>query len=436
VSSRTLIRGGTVLTLGARTPNFDSADVLIEGGRVAEIGPGLRARDAEVVDATNTIVMPGFVDVHRHTWQSLFRNLDGTATGDTLTPADRLGPHYRAEDAYAGTLIGLLGSIEAGITTVVDLSDIQMGADFAEAVLQAHSDAGVRTVFVPASPPWGSQTEDSSLLAEAVSLASSRGVAAAVGASSPAGVESAEREWQLARERGWRIHVHAGARPREAGQVLRPAQLGRLGPDVTLVHCSYLEESDLDAIASARAEVCLTPATEMTGGATPPVQALLDRGIRPGLGTDRHGMSPGDMFAQMRSVISLQHARMFDLKLAGKASLPQLMNTRDVIRFATIDGARAAGLADTSGSIEPGKAADLILLRTDRPNIHPVNDPIGAVVWGMDTSNIHWVFVGGKPVLREGALQIDVGRAVRLANAARDRILEQSGLRSGVGGAA
>lgn len=430
MSNRTLIRGGCVLTLGVRTPNFEVADVLIEDGRVSEVGPDLRARDAEVIDATDAIVMPGFVDVHRHAWQSLFRNLDGAATDDILTPAGRYGVHYRADDAYAGTLIGLLGAIEAGITTVVDLSDIQVGSDFSEAVLQAHADAGVRTVFVPASPPWSSSPNDPSLLGQAISQASARGVTAALGASSPVGVDLVEREWQLAGENGWRIHAHVGSASDQAGKVARLAGLGRLGPDVTLVHCSQLDESDLDAITSTRTEVCLTPSTEMTGGLTPPIQALLDRGLRPGLGTDRQGMAPGDMFAQMRSIISVQHARMFDLKLAGKASLPQLMNTRDVIRFATIDGARAAGLDDTTGSIEPGKSADLIVLRTDRPNIHPINDPIGAVVWGMDTSNVDWVFVGGRPVMRDGALQADLSRASRLATLARDRISEAAGLPS------
>ena len=107
-------------------------------------------------------------------------------------------------------------------------------------------------------------------------------------------------------------------------------------------------------------------------------------------------MAPGDLFAQMRAAISLQHATVFDRKLAGKAGLPKLMSTRDVIRSATVEGARVAGLDAVTGSIEPGKQADVIVLRTDRPNIFPINDPIGAVVWGMDTSNVDWVFVGGR----------------------------------------
>jgi cytosine/adenosine deaminase-related metal-dependent hydrolase len=158
------------------------------------------------------------------------------------------------------------------------------------------------------------------------------------------------------------------------------------------------------------------------------MQKLIDRGIRPGLGIDDEGMSPGDMFAQMRAAISLQHATLFDLKLAGKAGVPQLLSTRDVIRYATGDGARVAGLGASTGSLEPGKQADIVILRTDRPNIFPINDPIGAVVWGMDTSNIDWVFVGGRALMRNGALEADVSRARKLALAARERVAAASGL--------
>jgi cytosine/adenosine deaminase-related metal-dependent hydrolase len=162
----------------------------------------------------------------------------------------------------------------------------------------------------------------------------------------------------------------------------------------------------------------------MVGGfGSPPIQRFMDHGIRPGLGveTGRRG-SPIDMFAQMRALISLQHATHFDLKLAGKAGLPKLLNTREVIRYATVDGARAAGLAAGLGVLEPGSAADLIVLRADRPNIHPINDAIGAVVWGMDTSNVEWVFVAGEARKRNGEITADIDRARSLAVAASERV--------------
>jgi 5-methylthioadenosine/S-adenosylhomocysteine deaminase len=142
-------------------------------------------------------------------------------------------------------------------------------------------------------------------------------------------------------------------------------------------------------------------------------------------------VAPGDLFAQMRAAISTQHATLFALKLAGKAGLPRLMSTRDVIRCATVEGARVAGSRGVTGSIEPGMQADIIVLRTDRPNIFPINDPIGAVVWGMDTSNVDMVLVGGRVLMRDGVLLADVQRARELATAARRRVAPAAGLVTG-----
>ena len=173
----------------------------------------------------------------------------------------------------------------------------------------------------------------------------------------------------------------------------------------------------------------LSPSSEMASGlGSPPIQQLIDHGIRPGLGIEDERVAPGDMFAQMRATISLQHATVFDRKLSGKAGLPRLMSTRDVIRFATVDGARVAGVGRETGSIEPGMQADIILLRTDRPNIFPINDPIGAVVWGMDTSNVDRVFVAGRPLMRGGTLEANTERARDLATAAQRRVATAAGL--------
>jgi cytosine/adenosine deaminase-related metal-dependent hydrolase len=132
------------------------------------------------------------------------------------------------------------------------------------------------------------------------------------------------------------------------------------------------------------------------------------------------------MLAQMRMANSLQHAAYFDLKLAGKAGLPNLLTTRDVIRYATIEGAAAIGLARVVGSIEPGKQADLIVIRTDRPNVFPINDPIGAVVWGIDSSNIDLVFVGGRPLVVGGEADVDVAHVRQLVAAAADRVTRRT----------
>lgn len=439
--SPTLIRGGCVLTLGTKTPNFTRADVLIEDGRIAEVGPGLRARGVEVVEADDTIVMPGFVDTHRHTWRSLFRNTGGSSEGGSASPAV-YGPHYGPDDVYVATLVGLLGAIEAGITTVVDWSDVPPGEEFQRATLEAHADSGIRSVYVRAAPGWLAGAGDSVGPFPVVGGPGERSgsrATMAFGSSDPKPGDQAVigAEWNLAREAGMRIHAHVATEPGEAGVVAALGSAGLLGNDVTLVHCSHADGADLSAIAAHGAGVSLTPSSEMAGGlGTPPIQALIDQGIRPGLGTDEQRIGPGDMFAPMREINSFQHAAMFDLKLAGKAGLPTLLTTREVIRYATHDGARAVGLEAIAGSIEPGKRADVIVLRADRPNIAPLNDPIGAVVWGMDTSNLDWVFVDGEAVMVEGVLQGRVGEARARANAAQRRVAEAAGLLAGTGGGA
>jgi hypothetical protein len=109
-------------------------------------------------------------------------------------------------------------------------------------------------------------------------------------------------------------------------------------------------------------------------------------------------------------------------------NVPAPLTTRDLLEFATIEGARANGLADRTGTLTPGKEADIIMLRTDRPNIFPINDPIGAVVWGMDTSNVDTVFVGGKALKRNGQLVgVDLNRIQKMAYESRDYVVNTSG---------
>src|SRR6476469_4560151 len=164
MTGKVLIKGGTVLSLDRAIGNVVGADVLIEDGTISEVGPSLRTRNVEVVDASDTIVMPGFVDAHRHLWRSLTRNLADTPSAD-------VSRHFSPDDLYAATLVGLLQAVEAGITTVVDWCDIATDDAMLEAALSAHADSGVRTVLV-ASASGAAPKTDVTIAGASAALAS------------------------------------------------------------------------------------------------------------------------------------------------------------------------------------------------------------------------------------------------------------------------
>jgi cytosine/adenosine deaminase-related metal-dependent hydrolase len=442
-SKRTLLKGGCVLSLDPKVGNFRQGDVLIEGSTIAAVGPNLRATDAEVIDASTTIVMPGFIDTHRHMWEGILRNIgvDIPLEGEVSYLAfvlNTLAPAYRPEDVYIANLISALGAIDAGITTILDWSHIQASPEHTDAAIKALQESGIRAVFAY-GPVWyeapkAEHPEWFRRVAKQYFSSKDQLLTLALAAFGPEfnSVEGNQADWRLAREVDARITCHVGVGTfGKHGKVAEVGTTGLYGPDTTFIHCTTLNDKEVQMIVDSGATVSLScPVEMMMGHGMPPTQRFLDRGLRPSLSVDVETNVPNDMFTQMRSVISLQHALIFDQKLAGKENLPKFLTSRDVLEFATVEGARANGLERKVGTLTPGKEADVIVLRTDRVNVLPVNDPIGAVVWGMDTSNVDSVFIAGQPRKRNGQLVgADLRRATRLAVESRDYVVAKSGFK-------
>jgi 5-methylthioadenosine/S-adenosylhomocysteine deaminase len=440
-----LIQNGCVLTLDKSIGNFHKADLLIQATKIAAVGPSLRAAntDAEVIDASDMIVMPGFIDTHRHVWEGILRNIGTNISvesdsGYLTTILNKLVPVFRPQDAYIGDLVGLYGAIDAGITTILDWSNIQSTREHADAVIKALQESGMRAVFAYGDPWWKEPDEHQEGwirdIAKQCFSTKDQLLTLALAVQGPefTSFERTKAGWELARELDARISVHVGV-----GKAGRQGKLGQMGKagllknDTTYIHCTTLSEDEIKLIVDTGGTISISSATEMSMGyGMPPIQQFLNHGLRPSFSVDAETNVPNDMFTQMRSVNSLQHAMIFDRKLAGKRNLPPFMNSRDVIECATIEGARANGLLHKTGTLTPGKEADLILLRTDRPNILPVNDPIGAVVWGMDTSNVDSVFVAGKALKRNRKLlNVDLDHLRRQAYESRDYVMMTSGFR-------
>jgi cytosine/adenosine deaminase-related metal-dependent hydrolase len=231
--------------------------------------------------------------------------------------------------------------------------------------------------------------------------------------------------WKLARETGARITTHVGVGSYgQDRKVQEFGEAGLLGPDTTYIHCTTLNDTEIQMIVDTGGTVSLAaPVEMMMGHGMPPIQKFLDRGLRPSLSVDVETNVPADMFNQMRSVLGLQRAIAF---AEGKAAV----SPREVLAYATVEGARANGLDSKVGTLSPGKQADLILLRTDRMNVTPLNDPATAVVAGMDTGNVDTVLIAGRVMKRNGELlHVDWPAVRRKAAESRDFVVNKSGFK-------
>jgi cytosine/adenosine deaminase-related metal-dependent hydrolase len=416
---RVLLKGGCVLSLDPDVGDFERADVLIEGSRIAAVAPDL-AVEAEVIDAANMIVMPGFVDTHRHMWQGALRNIlpNGLLTdyGRDITGTAR--SVFRPEDAHVGDLISALGAIDAGVTTVLDWSHIGNSPQHSDAAIAGLREAGIRAVYAFGSGAGGESNrfpdDIRRLRSEHFSSADQLLTLAMAAGGNP-------RDWAIARDAGAFISVHVvGALgvPRDA-----------MGDDVTYIHCTNLPPEAWRMIADTGGHVSIAAPIEMQmNHGVPPFQEALDRGIRPSLSVDVETQMPGDLFTQMRTAFALQRMLALDRQRRGDPSAPELLTVRDVIEFATIQGAKANQLDHKIGTLTPGKEADVILLRMNAINVLPVNNAYGAIVLGMDTSNVDTVFIAGKLRKRGGRLvEVDLARISARAQESRDYIVSRAG---------
>lgn len=419
---RILIRNACVLTMDSDTGDFDRADVLLDGPRIGAVGPDLDAQVDHVIDGTHMIAMPGFIDTHRHIWEGPLRNIlpNGLLADYMRDITGAARAVYRPEDAYIGDLVSALGAINAGVTTLLDWSHIGNSPEHTDAAIEGLSEAGIRGVYAfgTGTPgPLNQFPDDIRRLRTRYFSSDDQLLTLAMAA----GINASQ--WEIAREVGAPITVHANG----SGELLQMADA--MGPDLTCIHCASLTDREWDLMADKGCHVSMSCPIEMEmGHGVPPIQQVLDHGIRPSLSTDVETEIPGDFFTQMRTVFHLQRMQAIARQAAGEGNPPRLLTVREVMEFVTVQGAIDAGVDARVGTLTPGKEADVILLRTDRINVMPLNNAYGAVVLGMDTSNVDTVFIQGRVRKWQGALvDVDLQRIHDLAVASRDYVIQAAG---------
>ncbi|MEQ8327115.1 MAG: amidohydrolase family protein [Parvibaculum sp.] len=421
--AKLIIKGGRVLTMtdGA---GEQRADVLVEDGKIADIAPDISA-DAEVIDATDAIVIPGFVDTHRHVWQTQLRTVatDWSLFDYFVEMRLSYSTFYTAEDAYLGNYVGALEALDAGITTLVDHCHILNTPEHAEEAARGLQDSGMRAIFcygtfpneprvpmqVPDDPDWRHKTARE---LKAHRLSDSRGLVRFGFAPSEAEAmpfEDLAAEIKLARELGAgaiSLHAAMGSYAFDAHVVENLKKEGLLGPDLLFVHGSAFTDLELDLIREAGAGISATPETELQMGMGFPVAHRAHaHGVRTGLGIDIVSNYSGDMFLPMR--LALQSTRALrNAEYEARKRAPSVIEPKaeSVLRMATIGGAEAINMQKEIGTLEKGKSADIAIISTGAIHMTPSFDAVGALVMNARPSDISTVLVNGKIVKRDGKL--------------------------------
>ncbi len=441
MTDRLLLRSGHVISMDPAIGELPQGDVLIEDGRITAVEREISA-DAEVLDMTGRIVIPGFVDTHRHTWEAPIRGCAPDATLDDyfVDVLDTFAPVYTPDDVYAGNLAGALECINAGITTLVDWSHINNTPEHPDAAVRALAETGIRAQYAygSANTSLSDYWFDSKIAIPGDDVrrirsnhfASDDGLLTMALATRGPGFctnDVVTAEWALARELDIPITVHVamGRLAGRFGMVKQLHELGLLGADTTYIHCCYLSEEEWRMVADSGGTVSIAPQVEtQMGHGWPPVMKAIEHGLRPSLSIDVVTTVPGDMFTQIRAAFGAERARLNAECWQADVPAPAMMLTaRQMLELATVNGAHVAGLEHRTGSLTPGKRADVVALDATALNMAPVHDATAAVTLSADVSNVETVLVDGVVLKRDGKLLADTGRARRLVEESRDRLL-------------
>ena len=488
---RYVIRGGAVMSMDyPGVGDFAQADVLVEGNKILAVGPHIAAGTADVIDATGRIVMPGFIDTHHHQFETALRSYlaDGVLINDTSgTPSgsttyyefilNKFAPVYRPQDVYINELFGGLSQLDDGVTTVHDVSQISHTPAHSDAAIQALIDTGRRAAFgyfesagnFGAGVPGNQYPQDAPRILKQWfspgNLSRNGLVHMIMGGEVYLGNATTDKSWTIGRNLGLQIAAHIlspfGIRPILDSLAAGTGGNGHIGigPDNLFIHMTGMSDMGWQAVKDKGAQVSIAFPIEMNmRHGMPPILKAQSLGMEPSLSVDVECTLTADFFTQMRSCMNLQRALVNQmildqntppdtLELAASnnwgippsaaanpwpkppTSLPAPLTTRDVLRYATMNGAKALRLDSKVGSLTPGKEADIIILDATRLNVAPLNQVPGAVVSLMDRTNVETVIVAGKVRKWKGQLlDVDLDRLRQQLTASRDYVFSAAGI--------
>lgn len=429
-SAPLVLRGGTVLTMDDSKTVLQNADVLVVGERIEAVGPSLDVPEGTVeVDASGGIVMPGMIDTHRHMWQTAMRGYgaDWTLTQYFVWYYLEHGKVFRPEDVYAGNLLAALESLDAGVTTTVDWSHGLQTVEHADAAADALEAVPGRFVLaygnIQAGPwEWSATPDFRDFVSRRIRPGNDMlGFQLAFDVTGdPSFPEKAA--FEVARDLGAPVTTHAGVWGATNDEGIRLMyENGFMTPENIYVHAATLSGDSYQRIAATGGYVSVSTESEQScGQGYPPTWVLRTHDVPVCMSMDTSVWWSGDLFSAMRSTLGADRSREhLEAHAKGETVTNCHLRADQVVEWATRGGAKALRLDGAVGSLEPGKKADVVLIKNDHsPVMFPLLNPYGHVAFQAQRGDVHTVLVNGRVVKHDHRLVgVDLGKARRTVEA-------------------
>lgn len=408
-----IIRNAYVMTMDPAIGDFQHGDVLVQNGVIVKVGADLGKPDAQNINGEGMIVMPGFVEAHWHMWNTFWRGVVNDRPEWAYFSMFRTAQFFQPNDSYLSVRLALTEALNAGITTVHNWANNVLGPQFADAELKAHTEIGLRARWSYGAPhgpdiDWNDVSRVRKQWIDESGGLLTLGIAATELYHQGTTIDDVKNTFAKARELGLPISIHSVMPGNPPGyQALLSNKL--LGPDVQVLHACGSEAHAAD-IAATGAKISMSPIVEpLYSEMVPPIPEAMKAGVPLSISIDNSAIGAADMFSLMRTLLASAHTKTRDAKSPS---------ARQLLEMATMGGAKDLGLQNVTGSITPGKRADLIMVRTTDINMQaaPDIDAAWLLVMSGRPENVDTVMVDGRILKQNGVVTVvDPSRVMKEA---------------------
>ena len=431
---RILVKNGLVLLYDGSGWRYEKKDVVIRGSRIEAVTSSPATEGCRVIDATDRLVMPGLINAHTHAYMTLHRNYaDDLAFFEWLAKVQKLEDGMTEEDIYWGTMLGIIEMIRSGTTCFVDMtikSAKEMTGPLSSAA-GAVKESGIRAVISRGLAGEAGSDESVMKFGQAVRememFRDESRLRFLHGPHAPYSclADYLQKLTQSCKDRGIGQTIHLSESRAEMDGIAKEHgttpiryvdSLGVFDVPVIAAHCVYATDDDIRIMAEKNVSVAICPKSNMKlGNGFAPVREMLNAGVNVCLGTDGCGSNNSlNMFQEMNAAA---------LVYKGENRQAQCVNAADVLRMATVNGAKAVGLEGELGVVREGAIADLILINLNEPQFIPANNIISGLVYSSTGAEVDTVIVDGRVLMENRRLTtIDETRVYDEIRKATDRL--------------